>query len=108
MKKFLFFLSVAFVLGFNTNANTIEIKDGNNCEQFLADYEVWVNEVIEIYEKVKNNPMDVENTQKLMEATEKMSEWSEKWEGLVDCSDNEEYVKKMEKLEKKVEEVMGE
>ena len=85
-----------------------ELKAENGCEAFLNDYEKWVNEVIEIYEKVKENPMDVQNTQKLMQATLKMQEWSEKWTGLYDCTDNEKYNKRMEELQKKVDEAINE
>ncbi|MBN1926140.1 MAG: hypothetical protein JW798_09915 [Prolixibacteraceae bacterium] len=81
-------------------------KPGNSCEAFLDDYEKWVDEVVKIYKKVQENPMDVQNTQDLMTATQKMSEYSEKWQALYDCSNDEKYAKRMEKLQKRVDDAM--
>lgn len=126
MKKLMYVLSVLFFIscGTNTTDNTTtddnqtkdetvtekdESKAGDgSCEEFLADYEVWVNEMIVVIKKAKANPLDIQNTKKMMEATSKMAEWTEKWTALYDCANNEKYTKKMEELQEKVEKEIGE
>jgi len=78
-----------------------------SCDKFLKDYEEWVDEVIEVYKKVKENPMDLANTTKAMEASQKMADYAQKWTGLYDCANSKKYAKKMEALEKKVEKAMS-
>ena len=78
----------------------------NDCEKFLDSYEKWADEVIKVYKKAQENPLDIENTKKMMESTQKMSEWSQKWSKLYDCADNEKYAKRMEEIQKKIEQQM--
>lgn len=86
----------------------IEMSSMNSCDQFLNDYEKWVNEIIVIYQKVKENPMNIEYTQKLMNVTIEMEEWSKKWTNIYECAENEQYAKRMEELQKKVDKAMEE
>lgn len=79
-----------------------------SCDEFLADYEKWVDEFVKLYKEAKANPTDMEVTQKMVDATNKMAEWSEKWTKLYDCANNEKYVKRMEELQKRVEKEMNE
>ncbi len=97
----------------STDTETIEQKDKsllakNDCNQFLDDYEKWVNDFLELYKKFKDDPMNAEYTQKMMESSQKMAEWSQKWIKLYDCSKDKKYAKRMEELQKKVEKDMEE
>lgn len=85
----------------------IETLTSDHCDEFLDDYEEWIDEVLEVYKKVKENPMDVQNTQKLLEVSEQMTNWSEKWTGLLDCANDEDYAKRMEALEERVNNAMN-
>ncbi len=109
MKKNILIISVIFLVGTVINAKTdhSNMQEGNKCEKFIADYEVWVNEVTKVYKKAKSNPMDMKNSKKLVEASKKMKEWSKKWEGMTDCKNNEKYSKKMEELQAKAEKMLG-
>lgn len=117
MRKLILFLGVILATSCGTstndkntdseNKNTTESTDVSACDQFLDDYEKWADEVIEVYKKVKENPTDVENTQKMMEATAKMAEWSEEWTKLYDCANNEEYAERVEKIQEKVDNAMN-
>ncbi len=124
MKKILFLFFPLVLLSCNNNSsNKTSKKSSNNdttsieqinksvsveggCDEFLDDYEKWVDEVIKVYKKVKENPMDMQNTQKMMDATTKMAEWSEKWTKLYDCANNEKYAKRMDELQEKVNKAM--
>ncbi len=61
---------------------------------------------MKIYKKAQENPLDIENTKKMMEATQEMSEWSQKWSKLYDCANNEKYAQRMEDIQKKIEQQM--
>jgi hypothetical protein len=127
MRNLIFVLSILFFIscGSSTSSDTETVEgkenteksipekddsgfDTGSCDEFLADYEEWVDEVIVILKKAKENPMDMQNTQKMMESTTKMGEWSQKWLALYDCANDEDYAKKMEELQEKVEKELGE
>lgn len=126
MKNVIFVLSVLFFascgLGTSESKNQEEKDDTKesvtenedskssegSCEEFLVDYEKWVDEMIVVIKKAKSNPLDLNNTKRMMNATTKLSDWMEKWTNLYDCADNEKYTKKMEELQKKVEKELGE
>ena len=119
MRKLILFLGVILATSCGTSTNDKKVDDENKttsttestdvsaCDQFLDDYEKWADEVIEIYQKVKENPTDMQNTQKMMEATAKMAEWSEEWTKLYDCANNEEYAERVEKIQEKVDNAMN-
>ena len=126
MKKLILLLSVFFVLaacGSNKDKGSAEndeatdteettskdTKSGNSeCDKFLDDYEKWADEVVELYKKAKENPMDMGNMQKIAESSQKMAEWSTKWGELVDCAQTEKYAKRMEEIQEKVNKAMEE
>lgn len=123
MKKYVIILSTLFLFSCgnaeneakketkNSDKEKLEINEEKqsatnekvNCEDFLKDYEVWADEVIDLYKKVKQDPSDINNTTKLMNASKKMKEWSEKWQTLYDCSSNEEYNKRIKEIEDKLD-----
>lgn len=78
------------------------------CDDFLKDYEAWADEIIEVYKKLKEEPTNSEYAQKAAVASQKMAKYSEKWQGLVKCAQNEEYAKRVKAVEEKVMKAMGE
>jgi len=126
--KNILFLTVLFVFMACGNSSKEEVKDeakgseelnnqiqstGNSsskigdCDEFLDKYEEWVDELIKVYEQAKKNPLDLENTGRLVEITQEMTKWSEDWANLKDCSENKEFASRIEELQKKAEEAMG-
>jgi hypothetical protein len=123
MKNLMLIFSMLFMLSCgadtakkNSDATSDEaVKTENSegtskseCDEFLDDYEKWVDEVIVVYKKAKEDPTDVENTQKLLTVTTEVAKWADKWEGLMDCANNEEYAKRMGELEERVNKAMEE
>ncbi len=122
MKNILFFASLFFLVSCGNNPgrsqndtndsegieteqeSTISATAG--CDEFLDDYENWVNEVVEVLNKAKEDPSNEQNTQKVTEATMKLQEWSQKWIQLYDCAGNEKFEKRMEELQEKVEQAL--
>ena len=126
MRNLIFVLSVFFFISCGTSTSESQTEnekeskeesatekddtgfDTGSCDEFLADYEKWVNEVIVILKKAQENPLDLQNSQKMLELTQKMGVWSQKWLALYDCANDEDYAKKMEELQEKVERELGE
>lgn len=87
------------------NKNNVDMS---SCDEFLTDYEAWVNQSIEILKEAKANPTDVKSSEKMMQVTMEMSEWAEKWAGLINCSEDEDFNKKIKELEDKINTELGE
>lgn len=77
------------------------------CEEFLDDYETWVDEVVKVYEQLHTDPMNVDNSQKVMDAGTQMASWSEKWYKLAECAHHPQYEERMEALAEKLEDAMN-
>jgi hypothetical protein len=90
------------------NTEQSDASSKSDCDDFLDDYEKWVDEVIVVYKKAKEDPTDIENTQKLLTVTTEVAKWADKWEGLMDCANNEKYAKRMEELEERMNKAMEE
>jgi hypothetical protein len=124
MKNLMLILSFLFMLSCGTDTaknNTDKEADADkakteqsdatsksDCDDFLDDYEKWVDEVIVVYKKAQDDPTDIENTQKLLTVTTEVAQWADKWESLMDCANNEEYAKRMEELEERLNKAMSE
>lgn len=75
-----------------------------SCDDFLNDYEAWVDEYIEVYQDMQRNPTDPAISGRYIEATQQMAAWSEKWVGLYDCADDPGYTRRLEKIQAKIDE----
>lgn len=79
-----------------------------DCDDFLAHYEEWVDEYLKVLDDYFKNPADPEISSKYMELMQEAMEWPTKWLALVDCANDEEYEKKFDAISKKIEEKMKE
>ena len=69
------------------------------CDLFLDDFEKWVVEIETTREKLNENKNDNKSTQILLQASQKLVDWANKWESLADCADDEKYEERMLDLE---------
>jgi len=88
-----------------TNEEKTEEKSGtiNDCDDFLAHYEEWVDEYIEVIDSYFKNPADQTLSTRYLELMQEAMEWSTKWIALVECADDDEYKQRFEDLAKKIE-----
>jgi len=88
-----------------TNEEKTEDKSGTikDCDDFLAHYEKWVDDYIEIIDSYYKNPSDQTIATRYMELMQEAMEWSTKWIALVECADDEEYKQRFEDLANKIE-----
>ncbi len=75
----------------------------NACDEFLAQYEEWIDDYIEVINDYFNNPSDEINTSRYMELMQEGANWITKWEKLVECADDEKYKQRFEDISKEVE-----
>lgn len=80
-------------------AETPEATPKNECEQFLADYEAWVVELENTRKELNADPSNDKLKQKLLQASQKNTDWLNKWDSLADCESNEVYDDKMLDIE---------
>lgn len=115
MKNLLFIFSLLFLFacggnkaedGDSGSGEKIEATDGSSCDEFLDDYEEWAEKIVDIFKKAKEDPTNEEYSKQMMEASQEISKWSEKWTELYDCTNDEKYAKRMEKIKEKIEKEM--
>lgn len=89
---------------------TIDIQsvEYTTCDEFLEQYEVWIDKYLEVIDAYFNNPSDETNASQYMELMQEGIEWSGKWEKLVDCADNKKYKSRFEEVSKEVEKKLKE
>ena len=115
MKKLTYLILILSILGFAScgssgteEENSTQKKEKksdeiNDCDDFLAHYEEWVDEYIKVLDDYLKNPGDETTALRFMELMQEAAEWSTKWIALSKCVDNEEYEKEFEEITKKVE-----
>jgi hypothetical protein len=80
-------------------AETPEVTPKNECEQFLADYEAWVVDLENARKELNADPSKEKLKQMLLGASQKNTNWVNKWDSLSDCESNEAYEDKMLDIE---------
>jgi hypothetical protein len=118
MKKIIYLIALISFLGFvscgsssdkDKSSDKKELSDEiNDCDDFLAHYEEWVDDYIKVLDDYLNNPTDEKVATRYMELMQEAMTWSTKWIALSDCADNEEYEQKFEDASKKIEEKLTE
>ena len=84
-----------------------ENKKSGDCDDFLNDYENWMERYIELLGKYKENPVGLASSPEYTSMSMELMEWTSNWANLaVDCAKNKEYEKRFNKIQKKAEEQM--
>lgn len=93
----------------NTESNSAEFKTVKNCDEFIDQYEAWMDEYVALMEKYKKTPIDLvsspEYTQMTMQALDWASNWSAK---ITACAANSSYEKRFNKINKRAEKKLKE
>lgn len=98
----------------NDNA-TVADDDANNevikkstsgasdCDEFLDNYEKWVESYLELLDKYIKNPMDMEVLQEYGKVTQEAATWATDWARLITCSDDEGIQERYDEIQKKID-----
>lgn len=92
----------------NNNESKLSSETIKNCDDFLAEYEEWVDDYVQVLDSYFNNPSDPEIATKYMELMKEAIHWSTEWTALVECADDEKYEKRFEEISKEVEDKLQE
>lgn len=86
----------------------VEEKSGD-CDDFIDDYEKWMEEYVALLSQHKDNPMGLVASEKYTSMSMEMINWSSKWSQLAtDCASNPDYEKRMNEIQEKVDKQMEE
>ena len=75
----------------------------SNCNEFLDQYEEWVNSYISLLEDYMKNPMDSKLAEKYANVGQEAANWAMQWGSLYTCAAKEKYAKRFEEISEKVE-----
>ena len=83
----------------------VKFEKVKDCDEFIDQYEAWMEDYLALLEKYKDNPMDLvsapEYTQMTMQAVDWASNWSTKL--TTSCAANPSYEKRMRKIQEKAD-----
>ena len=82
--------------------------DISDCDDFLDQYEMWMDDYLEILEGYMKNPMDASLSQKYMKSAQEAATWATKWGAFSVCAAKDEYVERFDKIHEKAEAKMKE
>lgn len=85
-----------------------DLKNAKNCDEFIEQYEKWMDDYLKIIEKYVKNPMDPNASQEYMKVLENASDWMNQWTNLATCTSQENYQKRFEEISEKADKKMKE
>ena len=92
------------------SSDTEKFKSSKDCDEFLDQYEEWLDDYMVIMEKYMKNPMDATLAQEFQKTGQEGANWITQWNSkLIHCASIEKYQKRMDKItdkaNKKLEEI---
>lgn len=91
------------------SAESEDLEETKNCDEFIDQYEEWSDDYIELLEKYMNNPMDASLSKKFMEQSEKATFWMTQWNSkLVYCASQEKYQKRFDEISERADKKLKE
>lgn len=77
--------------------------DINKCDEFLNKYEAWSEDYIKVLETFSSNPADPKLAQDYNKLSREYSSWTNEWFEFVDCAKKDEFFKRYEEINRKIE-----
>jgi len=87
---------------------TEDFKEAKNCDEFIDQYEEWMDNYVDLLDRWKKNPADAAISQEYMKVSQEAINWVSQWNShLAQCASQEKYEKRFneisERAEKKLE-----
>lgn len=90
-----------------TKSDLVTEEKSGDCDDFIDDYEEWMEEYVSLLGKHKDNPAALVSSAEYTSMTTEMINWTSKWSELaVDCATNPDYEKRINKIQEKMEKEM--
>lgn len=85
------------------------LKNAKDCDEFIDQYEEWMDNYIGMLEKYMKNPMDAKLMEEYMKLAQESMHWMNQWNGkLAVCASKEKYEKRFNEISERVEKKMEE
>lgn len=89
-----------------TDSNIGEAKD---CDEFIDQYEKWMDDYIKVIEKYMKNPTEATQASEYMNLTQEGIAWMNQWNGkLYYCASRDKYQKRFDEIAEKAEKKLKE
>ena len=85
-----------------------EFDKADNCDEFIFQYEEWMNNYLSLLEKYMKNPMDQTLMEQYMKVSQEAISWVDQWTNLATCAGNEKYQKRFEEISAKADKKLKE
>jgi len=83
---------------------TGDIKEAKDCDEFIDQYEKWMDDYIVLIEKYMKNPMDATLSQEYMKVAQEGMGWMTQWSSkLTYCAAKDKYQKRFDEITEKAE-----
>lgn len=86
-----------------------DFKEAKNCDEFIDQYEKWMDDYVKMLEKYMKNPMDSKLMEEYMKLAQESMNWMNQWNGkLAVCASKEKYEKRFNDITERAEKKMKE
>ena len=86
-----------------------EFKEAKDCDEFIDQYEKWMDDYIAVIEKYMNDPMDAAMAEEFQKVAIEGTSWMTQWtSNLMYCASEEKYQKRFDEISEKAEEKLEE
>jgi len=86
-----------------------EIGEAKDCDEFIDQYEKWMNDYIKMIDKYMKNPTDATLLSEYMKLAQEGSSWMTQWNSkLYYCASKEKYQKRFDEITEKAEKKLKE
>ena len=86
-----------------------DLKKAKDCDEFIDQYEKWMDNYLALLDKYMKNPMDAALMQQFVKLSEEGAQWASQWNSeLVFCASTEKYEKRFNEISEKAEKKLKE
>ena len=93
----------------NKEVNGADQKEAKDCDEFIDQYEEWMDKYLALIEKYTKNPTDVTVMQEYIKISEEALNWVNQWNSkFYHCASREKYQKRFDEISDKAEKKLKE
>ena len=86
-----------------------DVDEAKNCNEFIDQYEEWMDNYVVLIEKYMKNPMDAALSEEYMKLAQEGMSWMNQWNSkLIYCGSVDKYEKRFEEISEKAEKKLEE
>lgn len=86
-----------------------KLKEAKNCDEFMDQYEKWMDDYIILIDKYMKKPMDPKLMEQYMQVAQEGMNWVTQWNSkLYYCASKEKYQKRFDEISEKAEKKLKE